>query len=283
MDVTLHAIVQVGILAGVVSSMLAVDASVGFDQIRESLRDSRTLLLALVANFVAVPLLALLLARLLPLDAEARTAVSLLGAVAGAPFLPKLADLSRGHVAISIDLMVLLMAATIDYAPLVLPLLLPHMTVAPGDIARLLLAIMLLPLGIGDFLDEHAVRQLQSGHPSSIESQGAGMAIGLAAGLLVGWHDLVIMIGSWIFVNAALLGLGANAIGSGLAAPAMPPMRRVAALGTGRRNFSAALLVASRDFGGETLVMTMAAAIMLMVVLTVAAGELGRGVGDGVV
>ncbi len=108
------------------------------------------------------------------------------------------------------------------------------------------------------------------------------MAIGLAAGLLVGWHDLVTTIGSWIFVGAALLGLGAIAIGWGLAAPAIPAMRRVAALGTGMRNFSAALLVASRDFGGETLVMTMAATIMLMVVLTVAAGELGRGVGDRV-
>ena len=55
----------------------------------------------------------------------------------------------------------------------------------------------------------------------------------------------------------------------------MPAMRRVAALGTGMRNFSAALLVTSRDFIGEALVMTMAATITLMVILTVAAGELG--------
>jgi predicted Na+-dependent transporter len=113
MDSTLHLIAQVGVLAGVFTSILAVGGSIGFAQILESLRDIRTLLLALVANFVAVPLFALLLARILPLDDESRTALILLGAVAGAPFLPKLAELSRGHVPFSIGLMVLLMVVTV--------------------------------------------------------------------------------------------------------------------------------------------------------------------------
>ena len=101
------------------------------------------------------------------------------------------------------------------------------------------------------------------------------MAFGLAAGLLVGWQDLVATIGSWIFVGAALVGLGAIAIGWVSVTTATPTMRRVAALGTRMRNLPAALLVASRDFGGETLVMTMTATIMLFVVLIVAAGEMG--------
>jgi predicted Na+-dependent transporter len=281
MDAMLHAVAQVGVLAGVFTSMLAVGASVGFDQILESLRDTRTLLLALVANFLAVPLLALLLARVLPLDADARTAVILLGAVAGAPLLPKLAELSSGHVPFSIGLMVLLMAATVGYAPLVLPLLLPHVTVAPGDIARSLLAIMLLPLGIG-LLGRARYPKIAAWSPELHRVSAAGMVIGLTAGLLVGWQNLVTTIGSWIFLGAALLALGAIAIGWALAAPARPTMRRVAALSAGMRNFSAALLVASRDFGGETLVMTMAAAIMLIVVLAIAAGEMGRGAGDEV-
>jgi hypothetical protein len=108
------------------------------------------------------------------------------------------------------------------------------------------------------------------------------MVIGLTAGLLVGWQSLLTTIGSWIFVGAGFLGLGAIAIGWALAAPAPPTMRRVAVLSAGMRNFSAALLVASRDFGGETLVMTMAATIMLIVVLTVAAGEWSRVANDGV-
>jgi hypothetical protein len=40
----------------------------------------------------------------------------------------------------------------------------------------------------------------------------AGLAIGLAAGLLVGRLNLVARIGSWIIIGAALPGLGAFTI-----------------------------------------------------------------------
>jgi hypothetical protein len=50
----------------------------------------------------------------------------------------------------------------------------------------------------------------------------------------------------------------------------------VEALGTGMRNFSAALLIAGRDFDTETLVMTSAGAFMLMVIMVIIAGEIGR-------
>lgn len=275
MDTTLHVIAQVGILAGVFTTMLAMGLSVRFDQILESLRDTRTLVLALVANFVVAPLFALLLARLLPLTTEARTALILLGAVAGAPFLPKLAELSSGHVPFSIGLMVVLMVATVGYAPLVLPLLLHDVTVSPWEIAQSLLVVMLLPLGLG-LLGRARYPKIASWSPELHRVSGASMAIGLAAGLLVGWQDLIATIGSWIFIGAALFALGAIAIGWVFAATAMPEKRRVAALGAAMRNFSAALLVASRDFGGETLVMTMAATIMLFVIVVVAAGEMGR-------
>ena len=45
--------------------------------------------------------------------------------------------------------MVLLMVVTVGYLPIVLPLLLPGVTVNPWEIARSLLLLMLLPLGIG--------------------------------------------------------------------------------------------------------------------------------------
>ena len=49
----------------------------------------------------------------------------LVGAAAGAPFLPKLVQTARGPLALGVGLMVALMLVTIVYLPLVLPLLLP--------------------------------------------------------------------------------------------------------------------------------------------------------------
>jgi BASS family bile acid:Na+ symporter len=275
MDSTLHEIAQVGILAGVFSSMLAVGASVGIAQILESLRDTRTLLLAMAANFIAVPLFALVLARILPLTPDARTAVILLGAVAGAPVLPKLAELSNGSIPFSIGLMVVLMVVTIGYAPLVLPPDASPRTVAPGDIARSLLVIMLLPLGLG-LLGRARYPQIASWSTKLHRVSGSSITIRLAAGLLAGWQDLIVTVGSWIFVAAILLTLGAIAIGWLFAALATPQIQRVVALSAALRNFSAALLVASRDFGRETLVITMAATIALSVILIATAGEMGR-------
>jgi predicted Na+-dependent transporter len=281
MNETLHLIARVGILAGVFTGMLAIGTSVPIGQVIASLRHGRMLALALVANFVAVPLLALAIARLLPLPVEGQTALILLGATAGAPFLPKLAALANGHVPFSIGLMVLLMVVTVGYAPLVLPLLLPDVSVSPVDIAKSLLVIMLLPLLLG-LLSRERYPRIGDWSSELMRVSGAGMAIGLTAGLLVDWRELLATVGSWILIGAALLALGAIAIGWIFAAGADPKERRVAALGTTMRNFSAALLVAGQDFGPDTLVTTMTATIVLMIVAVIAGGEMGRRVtGDG--
>jgi len=70
----------------------------------------------------------------------------LLGAAAGAPFLPKLAQIARGNVAYSVGLMVMLIVVSIGYLPLLLPLLLRGVTVDTLQIAKSLVLLMLLPL-----------------------------------------------------------------------------------------------------------------------------------------
>jgi predicted Na+-dependent transporter len=275
MDEMLQMIARVGILAGVFTSMLAIGLSTPLGQIVASLRHGRLMALTLLANFVAIPLLALALARLLPLQTEAKTALVLLGAAAGAPLLPRLAQLARGHVPFAIGLMVVQMVLSVVYVPLVLPLLLPEVKVSPAQIATSLLVIMLLPLALA-LLARERYPQVQTWSTELSRIAGAGMAIGLTAGVLVEWRELAATIGSGILVGSALLALGAMAIGWLFAAGVDPAQRRVAALGDAMRNFSAALLVAGQDFGPATLVMTMVGTIALTIILVIAAGEFGR-------
>ena len=47
------------------------------------------------------------------------------------PFLPKLAELAKGNLAFAVGLMVLLMVVTVGYLPIVLPLILPGVSVDP--------------------------------------------------------------------------------------------------------------------------------------------------------
>src|SRR5262249_50395716 len=87
--------------------------------------------------------------KMLRLEEPFAIGLLLLGCAAGAPFLPKLADLARGNLPFAVGAMVLLMVITVAYLPIVLPLLLPGVSVHPGEIARSLVLLMLLPLGVG--------------------------------------------------------------------------------------------------------------------------------------
>src|SRR4029079_6081535 len=139
----------VAMLSFVVSSMLAMGAGLTVSQISEPLRNVRLVVLALLANFVLMPLGALALAKVLWLDEHFGIGLLVLGCAAGAPFLPKLAELAKGNLAFAVGAMVLLMVGTVAYLPIVLPLLLPGITVNAWEIARSLLLLMLLPLALG--------------------------------------------------------------------------------------------------------------------------------------
>jgi bile acid:Na+ symporter, BASS family len=108
--------------AFVVSSMLAMGLSLTVGQILQPLSNRRLVALALVANFVIVPGTAYLLAQVIPMDEPLQIGLILMGAAAGAPFLPKLAQIARANVAFAVGLMALLVVVTVAYLPLVLML-----------------------------------------------------------------------------------------------------------------------------------------------------------------
>ena len=106
-----------------------------------------------MVNFILVPIVVHLITLILPLDESLEIGLILLATAAGAPFLPKLAEVAKGSVALSVGLMVPLMIVTISYLPIVLPLLLSGVEVSPWDIAKSLIIMMLLPLAIGRFVN----------------------------------------------------------------------------------------------------------------------------------
>ncbi|HEY3152226.1 MAG TPA: bile acid:sodium symporter, partial [Candidatus Binatia bacterium] len=99
----------VAMLVFVLSSMLAMGLGLTVGEIVAPLRNARLVVLSLLVNFVLMPVVALALADLLRLDQPLGVGLLLLGAAAGAPFLPKLAQIAKGNLAFGVGLMVLLM------------------------------------------------------------------------------------------------------------------------------------------------------------------------------
>src|SRR5262249_13656239 len=136
--------ISVAMLCFVISSMLAMGLGLTIQEIIAPLRNIRLIVLSLVANFVLMPFVAIALARMLQLNESFGVGLLLLGTAAGAPFLPKLAQIAKGNLAFAVGLMVLLMVITVGYLPIALPVLLPGVSVNPAQIARSLFLLMLL-------------------------------------------------------------------------------------------------------------------------------------------
>ena len=137
------------LLTFLLSSMLSAGLGLTVRSLVEPLRNLRLVLTALVLSFIAAPGLALLLTRLLPLQPAHATGLILLGCAAGAPFLPKLVEVSGGDVIGSVALMTLLTIVTTFFLPLALPWLAPGLEASAWAIARPLLSVILLPLALG--------------------------------------------------------------------------------------------------------------------------------------
>ena len=271
----LTAITQVGLLAFVVSGMAAMGLGLTTSQILAPLRDGTMVVLLLVANFVVVPGVAVAAARLLPMDEGAGTAVILIGCVAGAPFLPKLAQLSKGDPALAVGAMVLLMVLTVGYAPIVIPLAIEGATVSAWDIASSLILYMLIPLALGLMVRARYPSLADSWVGPAGQISSMGLVIGITAALLVTWRDILDSIGSWVFVGTGIVLLTGLAAGYVAGIKRSAADRTVLALATAQRNIAAALVVAS-SLGGQVIVLTLVGALVIPVVLIVLAGEVGK-------
>jgi BASS family bile acid:Na+ symporter len=257
----------VAMLSFVVSSMLAMGAGLTVSQISEPLRNARLVILALLANFVLMPLGALALAKGLWLDESFGVGLLLLGCAAGAPFLPKLADLAKGNLAFAVGAMVLLMVVTVCYLPIALPLMLPGVTVDPWNIARSLVLLMLLPLAAGLFLKAR-YGELASRVKPMLDWISNISLILLVLLITAANIDKVLQVFGTrgILAGVLFIALGFG-VGWLLGGPATDT-RRVMALGTSQRNIAAALVVASQSFSDpKVVVMVIVVAIVGLIIL----------------
>lgn len=266
---------KLAVVTFVISSMLAMGASLTVAQIVEPLRNAWLVIGALIANFVLMPLAAILVAKALRLEDALAVGLLLTACTAGAPFLPKLAQLARGGVAFAIGLMTLLMVATVAYLPIVLPRLIPNATVDPWKIARSLLVLMLLPLVLGLVLRARYA-QLATRVKSALDKI-SNISLILVVVLITALNiDKVVALFGTYGILAALLfiaiGLGVGWLFGGRTAG----LRRVLALGTAQRNIGAALIVGGTLGDPKVVVMVLVIAILGLIVLLPLSRVLGR-------
>lgn len=276
MNEFLDNVAKVSVLVFVVTSMATSGLSLRVRELVEPLRRIRLVLLAIVANFVVVPLAAYGLTELFPLHRPYAIGLLLLSGAAGAPFLPKLVEAAKGDLAFSVALMLLLTIGTILFMPLVLPLLIPGLAADPWPILRPLLLTMLVPIAAGMVVKAQSERWAQRLHPGFKVVSNVTMLLAVVLLLVLNFSAMVGTFGTGAIAMALVF--VALALGTGylLGGPANQT-RSVLGLGTGQRNVAAALVIATQSFDDPGVaVMLLVTTFAGLVVLLIAARRFAR-------
>jgi BASS family bile acid:Na+ symporter len=264
-------VAQAAILVFVVACMATAGLGLSVRDIVGALRRKRVVIAALILNFAVAPAAAYGIARFFALDPPYAIGLILLGVAAGAPFLPKLAQLAKGDVAFSVGLMLLLTVGTVALQPILLPILIPGRSADPWPILRPLLCTMLLPLTLGVAIRGRSLRTAERLRPAVGILSNISMA--LAVLLLIGLHveAMLATFGSGAILAAVVFLTLLVVCGYALGGPAAET-RSVLALGTGQRNIAAALIVATQVSDDPAVtIMLIASTLAGLIVLVPAA------------
>jgi BASS family bile acid:Na+ symporter len=266
---------KLSLVAFVASSMLATGADLTVAEIREPLRNRRLLVRALLANFVLLPLAAVLIARGLRLEQGLAMGLVVVGCAAGDPVMLKLAKIARGNLAFAVGLMALQLIVTIVYLPLVLPKLVPGATVDPWQIAKPLIVLMLLPLVLGLILKARYGSVAKRVKPVLELVANISLVLFCVVFMYLTFDKLLSVFGTHAILAALVFTTLSFAIGWSLGGPTKD-IARVMSVGTAWRNISAALVVGATLQDPKAALMVIVVGLISFIVLLPLAGVLGK-------
>ena len=241
---------SIGVVIFAVSSMLSLAFAFTIPEMSAALRNYRLMALSLLANFILVPLVALLIIRYTDLPEGYRIGLAITAAAAGATFLLSLTKTVKGNTAPVGGLMVLPTVVTVVFMPLLLPFMLPGITLDIPAIAEYLVLLILVPLGLGLLARAryHDATTRYAPLTATVSAVALGAVIaGFLGGNLRGFLGIFgtgAILAILVFLFVALLA------GYLLGGPDQAN-RRVLALASGQRNLAAATVAATIPFWGD--------------------------------
>ena len=178
-------------LVCVLGTMASMGLSLTIAQITGPLRNARFVVVALLANFLAPPILAFLLIQVFALDEPLAVGLMLVSLAAGAPGVPKTAVFAKIDAAAATGLMVLLVVVTILVLPIALPLLLTGISVTFWDIASGLIILILVPLAVSLFVRARYPEAAASALPHFAQASNLSLLFLMVLMVVLNFSDVV--------------------------------------------------------------------------------------------
>ncbi len=244
------------------------------DHLKSVLHDAGLLGRALLANFIVVPILAVLLAQAFRLPPPVETGFLLMAIAPGVPFVLASVRKRGGSLGLAVALAFLLPLISIVTVPVTAALVLPTAAKAHLPLLRFVLTLLLfqlLPLLAGISIGALAPGAAEKlGRPLRIVFLASAVALVVVLAPTLA-RDVASVYGSngmWAMLCLVLLSL---ATGWLLGAPSREN-RRVLAIGTALRNIGLCALIATASFGGAEVVATVLTYFLIQFVVTTLVG-----------
>ena len=251
------------ILIYVVSAMLALGLTQTVSQILAPLRNIRITILSVVASYIILPLGAALTARAFGLDGGLRYGLVLIAMAAGAELGPLLTTNSNANVRLSGGILVMSIAITIIYLPIMLGVFLPDVHF---DMQHLLLKLFLTivaPLLLGLFVRARFEKTAHTAaHYLHINSRIFVILLTVVIVLLY-YKSIFALFGTYAILAALISVVGGFALGYVLGWPERGTRLAMGYM-HGARNASVAVMVANDLFRDQPEVMLMIATVVML-------------------
>jgi bile acid:Na+ symporter, BASS family len=140
---------KIVVLIFTVSNIAAMGLESNIHEAVKTLRSARCIVLTILWGWVAGPVLAYLITRVIPLAEPYAAGLLLISMAPAAPFYPMMVRKARGDMAFAAAFMLLATVGTVVLLPLMAPLMIKGLTVKAWALAKPLLTMVLLPLMIG--------------------------------------------------------------------------------------------------------------------------------------
>ena len=253
MEELLHA-AEIGIgpsvIVFMVSNLLAIGLEIDGRAALAPLRDVHFVVVVMAVDWLFAPALAIVIVRVLPMAEPYAVGLMLTSLAPAAPFLPMMVRRAGGDLSYTAAFMLIAALGTVLMMPLGAPLIVPGLSVDAWTVARPLLILLVMPMGVG--LALRAVHRPTAEMALRAVRPLAGIAtVALLLAIAIRYAEgFVGAIGSFAIGGQVLYGVGLG-VGGYLLAAGLPPARRsVVSLGACTRNLGAALaplLVADPD------------------------------------
>ncbi|WP_309138832.1 bile acid:sodium symporter family protein [Haloterrigena gelatinilytica] len=239
-------IVETATTVFVLSTMLSMGLDLSITQLLAPFRKRRLVAKSLLVNVLAVPLAAYLFVHMLTIGRGYEIGIMLIAVAPGAPFGPKLAEISRSDIAFASGLVVVLGLASAATIPVSLLLLLPG-SVDPLAIGQMVFGIQVLPLLIGVCLTSRYATLADRLYPPIQRLSNHSFGILLVLLSVVYFDRIVSLLGTGtLFVSVSVVG-ASLLLGYAFGGP-MQDRREVLATTTAARNAAIALFIATTSF-----------------------------------